>query len=83
MSFIPVHNSADCVEAMVTIAKVTITKVVFYPIQVCHCYMQVTCMPLRSVVRERFDYMLSKQLTEDVILSIIAQAGMTEHGRVT
>ena len=37
-------------------------------------------MPLRSVVRERFDYMLSKQLTEDTILSIIAQAGMTEHG---
>ena len=40
-------------------------------------------MPLRSVVRERFDYMLGKQLTEGVILSIIAQAGMTEHGRVT
>ena len=38
-------------------------------------------MPLRSVVRERFDYMLGKQLTEDVILSIIAQAGMTEHGK--
>ena len=40
-------------------------------------------MPLRSVVRERFDYMLSKQLTEDTILSIIAQAGMTEHGTLT
>lgn len=42
---------------------------------------KVTCMPLRSVVRERFDYMLGKQLTEDVILSIIAQMGMTEHGK--
>jgi len=37
-------------------------------------------MPLRSVVRERFDYMLGKQCSEDTILSIIAQAGMTEHG---
>ena len=37
-------------------------------------------MPLCSVVRERFDYMLSKQLTEHAILCIIAQAGMTEHG---
>ena len=43
---------------------------------------QVTCMPLRSVVRERFDYMLGKQLADDTILSIIAQAGMTEHGSV-
>jgi len=37
-------------------------------------------MPLRSVVRERFDYMLGKHLNEDTVLSIIAQAGMTEHG---
>ena len=37
-------------------------------------------MPLCSVVKERFDYMLSKQLTEHAILYIIAQAGMTEHG---
>lgn len=79
MSFIPVHNSADCVESMVTIAKVTM----WLPTpHISQCYIQVTCMPLRSVVRERFDYMLSKQLTEDAILYIIAQAGMTEHGIV-
>ena len=77
MSFIPVHNSADCVESMINIAKVTMWLSIPYTSQ--H-YIQVTCMPLRSVVRERFDYMLGKQLTEDTILSIIAQAGMTEHG---
>ena len=39
-------------------------------------------MPLRSVVRERFDCLLGKQCSEATILSIIAQAGMTEHGIV-
>ncbi|XP_065888649.1 protein SPO16 homolog isoform X2 [Dysidea avara] len=60
VSFLPVHNSADCVEAMTTIAKVT-------------------CPPLRNVVRQRFDGLIQKQVTEDTLLSIIAQTGMTEH----
>jgi len=80
VSFLPVHNSVDCVEAMTTIAKVTMTQC--FPPLTPLCDTQVTCLPLRNIVRQRFDCLIQKQVTEDILLSIIAQTGMTEHGKL-